>query len=66
VFARWKAIAAGELSFPPRTRSGGKCYNNGIPLTVHGSKDTAVVGIWESNFMTARQAMSLVAHAKPL
>jgi hypothetical protein len=37
-----------------------------IPLTVHGSREMAVVGIWESNFMTPQQAMNLVAHARPL
>jgi hypothetical protein len=36
-----------------------------IPLTLGGSKDMAVVGIWESNFMTAQQAMNVVAHARP-
>lgn len=36
-----------------------------IPLTIGGFKDMAVVGIWESNFMTAQQAMNLVAHARP-
>jgi hypothetical protein len=36
-----------------------------IPLTIGGFKDMAVVGIWESNFMTPQQAMSLVAHARP-
>jgi hypothetical protein len=36
-----------------------------IPLTAGGSKDMAVVGIWESNFMTAQQAMNLVAAARP-
>jgi hypothetical protein len=34
-----------------------------IPLRVGGFGDWAVVGIWESNFITPRQAMNLVAHA---
>jgi hypothetical protein len=36
-----------------------------IPLTRGGFQDMAVVGIWESNFMTPQQAMNLVAHARP-
>jgi hypothetical protein len=36
-----------------------------IPLTVGGFKDMAVVGIWESNFMTPQQAMNLVGNARP-
>jgi len=35
-----------------------------IPLTVGGAADVAVVGIWESNFITPRQAMNLVAYAR--
>lgn len=35
-----------------------------IPLRVGGFRDWAAVGIWESNFITPRQAMSLVAHAR--
>ena len=34
-----------------------------IRVTVGGVKDMAVVGIWESNFMTPQQAMRLVAYA---
>lgn len=36
-----------------------------IPLRVNGSADMAVVGIWESNFMTPHDAMQLVAYARP-
>lgn len=35
-----------------------------IPLRLNGA-DMAVVGIWESNFMTPRDAMQLVAYARP-
>jgi hypothetical protein len=35
-----------------------------IPVRVAGSADMAVVGIWESNFMTPVQAMNLVAKAR--
>jgi len=35
-----------------------------IPLKVNGFADVAVVGIWESNFMTPRRAMLVVAHAR--
>jgi hypothetical protein len=37
-----------------------------IPLRVNGFADVAVVGMWESNFLTPRRAMILVAHARPL
>lgn len=35
-----------------------------IPLRVGGLADWAVVGIWESNFITPQQAMRLVAFAR--
>lgn len=35
-----------------------------IPLKVGGFADMAVVGIWKSNFITPRQAMTLVAQAR--
>ena len=35
-----------------------------IPLKVGGFADMAVVGIWESNFITPQQAMTLVAQAR--
>jgi len=34
-----------------------------IPTSTHGHLDMLVVGIWESNFLTPREAMNLVAHA---
>ena len=36
-----------------------------IPQVVHGKPTMAVVGIWESNFLTPDQAMRLVAGARP-
>jgi len=47
--------------------SGGNHGSNAwacIPIKVAGTADWAVVGIWESNFITPRQAMNLVAYAK--
>ena len=35
-----------------------------IPLKVGGLRDWAVVGIWESNFISPTQAMRLVAYAR--
>jgi hypothetical protein len=36
-----------------------------IPLVIQGRATMAVVGIWESNFLTPYQAMHLVAQARP-
>lgn len=36
-----------------------------IPQVLHGRSTMAVVGIWESNFLTPDQAMRLVATARP-